>query len=179
MTWSRLYWKLPTCRRDHRLDPWDGRFKRSGRWTESCHRRFCFSCCWWPLPAEYIDYCEAQFSLKLQMVTSPQTCTSLFGTAWPSPNEVNFGLLRLQLIWVNVIVGTKEFVKLLRKVLRCIAHIYLHLILITMLHSKSKDKTNLLLWSKLLDRLLDQVLRLWCWTTSFLFLNSNHSRFNI
>ena len=88
-------------------------------------------------------------------------------------------MLRLKLIGVNIIVGTEEFVELFCEVFWSIAHIYLHLILIRMLHSEREDKSNLLLWAELLYCFFNEILWLRRWTCTFLLLNSDYSRFNI
>jgi hypothetical protein len=96
-----------------------------------------------------------------------------------SPDEIDFGLLRLQLIGVDIIIGAEELVELFGEIFWSIAHVYLHLVLVRMLHSERENETNLLLGAELLYRFFNEVLWLRSWALPLLLLNSDYGGFDV
>ena len=53
--------------------------------------------------------------------------------------------------WQNVFIIARKFIELLSEIFWGVVHIYLHLVLIFMINSESKNETYLLFWAKLRD----------------------------
>ena len=93
-------------------------------------------------------------------------------------DEIDLGLCRTELIWIDIFVVAKELVKLLREIQGWIIHIYLHLILVRMFYSESKDEADLFLWTKLRNCFLNEKCFFRRWSLSFLLLYSHNCTFD-